>query len=293
MIETGKEYGRVLDTLNSIERHGNIVTIEKPEGKYSIAYGMHGNERRENIPSGVDGVCFEWPAKYPSTNEEVKKRGIGNQKPFFDYAHRNRIPLLATDCSVRPAVDQVERFADAFEVVLAGELSLKTYKAAAREAMTRRKFLKTMLFGGAAFYFLLPLISSLGRGMSSLTGIGEEQTVGLSKFTQKIHPEDLIVTLGLRDTVAAQKIQFLLREYGYKHLLAPRGARHVGLETAILAEENERINYLRRLKPIFSIALSDPKTLYQIYEYRLSSSGNWKVAQIMEEPRLKQLAARI
>lgn len=274
---------------NSIERHGNVATIKKPEGLYSIAYGAHSLKGKEIVPAGVDGICFEWPSKYPTTSDELRKAAaVVNQKPLFDYAERNNLPLLAVDCSITP-VALAEQLVGPLEFIMAGYLYSKMREEVAKRGMTRREFLRLMLAGGAALYFALPGGSVLGRLWSTLTGVGEEQTAELSKNIQKIHPEYKVLTLGLRDVVAAQKMQFLLQNENYGHLLAPRGAEHVGIETAILSREIDRMDFLERLKPVLPKVLPDLETFYQIYEYRVSNQGRWEIARQIEEPKLRQL----
>lgn len=95
--------------------------------------------------------------------------------------------------------------------------------------------------------------------------------------------------MGLRDAVAAQKMQFLLQNHNYRHLLAPRGAEHVGIEDAIISRETERIDFLTRLKPVLPKVMPDIETFYQINEYRVSDQGRWNVAQRLEEPSLKRI----
>lgn len=283
------EVGSIEREQPKIERRGDVVTINKPEGVYSIAYGIHLVEKKQEVPSGVDGICFEWPSKYPSSNDEVQRvAAVANQKPLFDYAERNRLPLLAVDCSITP-VALAEELVGPLEFIMAGYLFGRMRERVAQKGMTRRKFLKTMLVGGAALYLTLPYVSLFGRLGSSSTGVGEEQTAELSKLTQRIHPEYKILILGLRDTVAAQKMQFLLQNRNYKHLLAPRGTEHVGIEDAILAQESERIDFLSRLRPVLPKVVSDLGTFYQINEYRLLPGGNWEIAQRLEEPSLKAI----
>jgi len=284
MSEVNAEHNQPVDT---IERHGSIATIKKAEGKYSVAYGVHIVKGKEKIPQGVDGICFEWASKYPTTSDELRRAAVANQKPMFDYAEHNRLPLLAVDCSITPFA-LAEHIVGPLEIVMADYLYDKMREGVAKRGMTRREFLKTMLVGGAALYLVLPNVSLFGRVGSVLTGLGEEQTAELSKSIQKMHPEYKILTLGLRDVVAAQKMQFLLINGGYKHLLAPRGAEHVGIETAILSQESDRMVFLERLKPVLPKVLPDIETLYQINEYRVDQ-GKWVVSRQLEEPNLRQL----
>jgi hypothetical protein len=274
--------------INTIERHGNVATIKKPEGKYSVAYGLHIEEGQENIPPGVDGICFELASKYPTSDDWLRRAAVANQKPMFDYAERNRLPLLAVDCSIATPVIWAEEIVGPLEFIMGGYLYDKMRERVAKSGMTRREFLKWMLLGGASLYLGLPSVSLVGRSGSTVTGVGEEQTAGLSKSIQTIHPEYKILTLGLRDVVAAQKMEFLLRNGGYKYLLAPRGTEHVGIETAILSQESDRMDFLERLKPVLPKVLPDPETLYQINEYRVNQ-GKWIVSKQLEEPNLKQL----
>lgn len=275
---------------SKVERHGNVITISRPEGTYSIIYDTHIGRKKQEIPSGVDGVCFEWTGKYPSTREELREVAyvLANQKPVFDHAFLRRLPLLAVDCSIS-SIAFAEEMLGPIEFVMGASLFNKIREQVRTTGITRRNFIKTMLARGAALYLSLPTISELGRAGSSLSGIGERQTTELSKLTQRIHPEYKVIILGLRDAVAVQKMQYLLRNQGYKHLLAPRGAAHVGMEDAILASEEERIDFLTRLKPLLPKVLADQETFFQIYEYRLSSSLRWEVARKLEEPRLREI----
>lgn len=276
---------------HTIEREGNIATITKPEGSYSIAYGFHLVEGKPKIPEGIDGICFEMAYAHPITSAEIQRvidAAGSNQKPIIANAKSKGLPLLATDCAITPFA-LAEEVVGPLEFILSGYLFDKIREEIAKKGgMTRREFFKSMLVGGASLYLALPTVSMLGRAGSSLTGIGEGQTAELAKAAQKAHPEYKIFIYGLRNVVVAQKMQFILELGTYKHLLATIGAGHVGLENAILSSEEERIAFLIRMKPILPQVVTDPKTLYQITEYRASQDG-WEVSKQYEEPKLKQL----
>lgn len=275
---------------SSIERRGSVATIKKPEGQYSIAYGIHIGEGRTIVPAGVDGICLEFGLrKYPTTSDELRKVASANQKSVFDYAEHQDLPLLAVDCSIITPVALAEILVEPLKIAMGGYLYNKMSEGVAKRGMTRRKFLKSMLGGGTALYFALPSVSLIGRAGSTLTGVGEEQTAELSKNVRRIHPEYKTLILGLRDVVAAQKMQFLLQNENYRHLLASRGTEHVGIETAILSQESDRMNFLKCLKPVLPKVLSYLETLYQINEYRVSNQGQWEITRQIEEPKLKQL----
>lgn len=180
MNETGQDSNQ---SLRSIERRGSVATITKPEGKYSIAYGIHILEGKQDIPTGVDGICFEWASRYPE-GDDVQKAAVENQKPLFDFAAQNRLPLLAVDCSITSA-SLAEGLIGPLEFVMGSYLFGRMREGVAKQGMTRRQFLKTMLMGGAALYLALPNTSLFGRFGSSLTGIGEEQTAEISNLLKE------------------------------------------------------------------------------------------------------------
>lgn len=275
---------------NKIERGNNSVTITRPEGKYSIAYsGTHLLERKPVIPAGIDGICFEYGSKYPTSDNEFRQIGLRDQRPFFEYAALNKLPLLATDCAI-DLLGFVENAVEGVKFLTALKLFKKMRREVVKRPVSRRTVLKSMLAGGAVVYLESPLATEIVRAASSLTAVGEEQTVGLSKLIQETHPEYGIVILKLRDTVAAQKMYFLLLRKGYRHLIAPRGALHVGLETAILSSPEDRMAFLRRFRPVLPKLLSDVGTFYKISEYRISDQAEWEFSKQFEEPTLKQLA---
>lgn len=279
----GIEFGQKKET--SIERLGNIVTIRKPEGVYTISYGIH--TRAENSPQGLsesyDGVCFEGGLNpYPPTHEELQLFGTGNQRPLFEYARSNGLPIFAADCSVSPLA-LLEELEVGIELAAGAVLFKKLVKP---KKISRRDFLRFAGMG-VALYLSLPTISLLGQFGSSISGAGENETAELAKITQRIHPEYKIFLLSVRDAVLAQKMQFLLENTNQAHLVTPRGAEHIGIEDMILASEEERVDFLERLRPVLP-KLVLPETFYKIVKYEINS-GEWKIDEVFEEPALKRI----
>lgn len=268
----------------SIERHGNISTIQTVDGTYSIVYGIHaGEEKKEIYPKGIDAACFEWADAYPKTHEEVERVSLTNQKTLLDFARHHDLPLFYTDCSLSP-ITLAEELVGPTEFIFAAYLLYKM-----RQETTRRSFLRSLALGGAATYLSLPCLSQFIRMGSVSAGIGEEQTVGMSQTVHALHPEYKTITLGLRDFVTAQKLQFLMKRYGYRHVLVARGAEHVDIETAILSQENKRSALLKQIASVLPIVLQDKESFYTIVEYGVMENGQWRIKNTIEEPVLKNI----
>jgi hypothetical protein len=284
-------------TKTSLEREGALVTITKQEGKYGILYGAEitGTRITPQLLGDVDGICLETRGlglPYPRGAELEQRYGLGvNQKALLGCARALNIPIFALDCSLRPEVYFAEFLALGVELSAGAALFQKAIeKAKIRKGrMSRREFLITAGLAGAGAYLYSPMASKLSRAVSSISGVGEGETAGLSKFIQRIHPEYMVFILSLRNTVIAQKMQFLLQATDHSHLLQTFAAEHVGIEDAILTSERERIHFLAKLKPILPKAVS-PETFYQAVRYK-AEAGRWKVDRTFEEPNLKEMIA--
>lgn len=284
--------GQIENRVEKVEHRGEMITIHKPEGTYSIFYGSH--RRKKEVPykflEGVGGICLEFvQGEYPRNHEEFIKanRKMQNQTPFLSDKRFSQCMIMA-DCSIPDIVAGLDIYLPYLELTVATiPLFDKIYRREHKKPCSRRQFLKNIVTATGAAYLSLPSISQLIRAWSSDSGIGERTTARLYKSVQKIHPETTIFVATLRDAVLAQKMYYLLENCGYSHLLAPRGALHVSLEEMVSSEEDERLDFLRRLKPLL-LKVTFPKTFYEIKRYGLKNK-KWTIIQEFEEPKLKAI----
>ena len=277
-----------------IERQGRITTIRKPEGIYSIEYQNHTS--LEELPpkflQNIDGYCLEGAWEYPKSEEDFLKIFTANQRWYKFYGEFFEKPVLLTECNIPivPAVIEGGILGIEFGSGLA--LASKIGKEIESDrkgkiGYSRRRFFRDVGIGLTSLYLTSPLLSSFGRMVLGTTDTGAKPSADLLKTTLKIHPEIGKLTLFLRDAVSSQKMKYLMEQKGFSHLLSPRGAAHVTLEEMILADEKVRLDFLRKMVPIYK-KISDPETFYKIRQYDFVQ-GKWAITAEYEEPRLREI----
>lgn len=289
-----QEFGR--QGNERIERDGNVAHVIKPEGTYSIIYGVHGDSNEGAIP--ID------PAQVPASAEYDFLENISNwaEDPlgylyterrskylgdFFTAVEKRGVKLAFADLSFqegnRDKILKQESLIINSELVsgaaLAGGLS--------QTRLSRRSVLKLGGYG-LSVWFLMPFTSMLGRYYSSVSGSAEDATARYRKFSEALHPEESFFYGRLRHLAIAQKMQWLMERSGdSRHFSIIMGGFHVGLEDQLLEKPEERLALLRKTKEIWRPVV-EPATFYTTALFGFDGQ-QWQVEKMVVNPQLKDL----
>lgn len=273
---------------SQIVREGNVSTVTRFEEKYSIAVGNHGFDSKIILPKSIDGLCLEGSVNYLNDLSNPVNDIAANQKQALKFALENKIPIIAGDCSVNALLLVFTEFNFAPEFLL--ELSLVKTANKLPAHFNRRKFLQLLTLGLAGYSLALP-----GTALINLFAITAEkgaQIVPISKTVINNSPHHSLISITFRNLVIGQKMHYLESEHGFKHLLAPWGAFHAGLEDVLLMSEKERMRNLAGLLPFLRYFISDPKTIYTIDQFNPEEQGKKRIVPYLNEPKLESLARR-
>lgn len=280
-----------------LERERQVVHIYKPEGKYTIIYGGHGIPVAPNLlPENLDGLFLETGTTIKHSNygkdplqslEFFSGRTPGNQwrqyKKLFPPLEEKRIPVYFADLAFTKGVVIV--YADIFVPVGESVIGATMLTKMAQEAkISRRNLLKL----GVAVWLSTPFISNLARVISHATGVGEAAGAKFHKFSHKIHPEQNLLAVVLRDAIIAQKEEWLMKRRGNQpHMGTVLGAMHTEIEDQIQHSSEDRLAFLRAAKPIWKQVIS-PETFSKMVRFDFNGK-EWQVGEIFEVPELKEL----
>ena len=304
-----EEYSHSEQSNNSIERNGDIATIQTTEGIYHLVYGIHTTEHTPDYSylSGTDGVCYEgvYSFGYPkSYGELAKSAGTKNQTPFFQYAATKRIPIYATDVYIPDELFAGEQAIYIIEAIIGGLLINKA-KVQKSKGVSRRNFIlnTTSRIGkvGLGLYLAYPIGSGFFNLGTQYAQFGVNDSLEASKWEQRIHPETNIFELRVRDLVVAQKLHYLLL-HGIAHdLTVPRGSEHVDIEDHILEGEEGRLDELEKIQWLLrqlgtdfrNIVIKDTFYMINKYEYLSVNKSNgqysWRLTGKFEDPSLRKI----
>lgn len=280
-----QDYGNHPSPETRLEREGNVVRIEKPEGFYTIIYGIHSRPTEpQQLPERFDGLFLETGRNNyleASLNFLKAFKGDRQYQPVFQPLEEKRIPIYFADAFLDEKVIALDSLVTGGEGGLAVIIASQIRK---NGQISRRDFLRAT----ASTWLLTPFVSSMGGFFFG--DIGEEPIAELQKFSHRLHPEDKLLTLTVRNIIIAHKEQWLTERIGKgPHLATILGADHVGIEDWILNSPEERITFLYRSKPIWRPFVA-PETVYQMVRFDFDGY-QWQVGEIFEVPELKELVA--
>ena len=281
---------------------GRTVRICRPEGIYSVIYGMHTELNDPNsIPIDTNGIFLETGPGYNYTGEEnpmitfnhfrgnpIPGRIKHNQYlPIFDQLARSNIPIYFADLHFTDnSILLKEIGIPVGEFLGAFGLSVNLLHRIATKKLSRWDFLKV----AAVTWLVAPRVSMESRLFASMIHTGYEPTGEMLKVTHRIHPEFLPLTITLRNAVTAHKQRWLMREVGNQpHFTTSFGAAHVEFEDEIKKSREDRMRFIRLTKPFWQ-DLVTPETLYTITKFEYDGS-DWKVAENYHVPELKHLVS--
>ena len=286
-----------------VERDGNVARLVRPEGTYSIIYGVHVLPMDPNdIPAGLDFITFETPIILPGSrfswtvspeNSLYDLRSRGQTSPLFGELAQNRTPIVFADTTLDISrIDLDFRDVGLFTLEgAAGVLCAAPFVDSIDEILSRpisrRHFLK---YGGLALasYFMLPAVAITATFLTAFTGVVNEPLSEFEKFVYEIHPEIFFLSSKLRNTILAHKQNWLMKKLGAKHSGTVIGAAHKGLEVELEATAEERIAFLKKTQRFWYHAIS-PEAFHKIVVMKFEGD-NWVFSETYEVPELRELA---
>lgn len=284
--------------LPRVERTGNISTVYKENGTYSFIYGGHGYSNDflskpadySYIPSGTDVLFFEnaynWLSGHNVSSLISYMRDSSFRHQEVNMAEKKELVSGFMDPAVHSEWNAVLDFTTSGLLVGTGAVLLDK---PVQEKVSRRKFLK-MLVSGLGVYFALPLVASAGVIASDSLKQGEKSTAEFFSLVGKIEPQFLFLVLGVRNTVVAHKLNWLMEQKGGKlHFTHDFGALHLGVEDKLLQTPEERIAFLKKTKALWQ-PFFVKETFYSIATADFKDK-QWKDSPVLEVPELKALVA--
>lgn len=292
-MDTKTEYHRqsseILDS--SVERHGNVVDIKKPEGEYTVIYGAHFRKIDSGqLPKTFNGMVLE--GVYDSKNwKEAMIFYVDRLKPLETYSglfpvlEQKRIPIFSTD--VGSTQTDLLLAADA-SIILAETAAARVLLKQAQSKLSRRAFLKGATLGAAA-YLSLPFVSLVSRGISQLSGVGDNVSAELTKVSRLSHPEEEVFSIQIRNAIIAAKEKILIEQLGERsHLTTAIGGNHVDIEDRINESLEDNLGFIRRYKPLLGIF--NQESLYTSYRYDFDGKS-WKPTQVYSFPQIQEVVS--
>lgn len=269
----------------TIEHHGNTTIIQRPEGEYTIHYGMHiKRQDPRELPHDVSAVMLETgTAKY--LDDPLKTvsslKAHTQYKDLISHLEKKKIPLIFADVKYKYN-DYMLLLADNGLAALEWMHGMKLLK---KEEGRTLPDISRLLLGG---WLLFPSLVNVARLASAFTGIGIRQTGELKKLSHVLHPEVDFLYLTLRNAIIAEKQRVLMDMIGHKRRLATvLGAGHVGIEDMLSMHDALRLQNIKSLLPIIRQFVM-PEYFYKAVQYVYNGS-HWEVNQVIEVPSLKAL----
>jgi len=241
----------------------SIARINAEHIKINIGYEIHSqNQSPEIIGPETQAVTIETGlnnyAKRPETLANSYRIAQGGETQYQDLmrAMQNKgLPLLFSDVAYRPGREFVFT-AEMLASTAKTGIGLRTLQEVSKELTeryprkyTRREVLKLMAGGIAGAYLATNSIPKLLTYPLSLTEGGGERVRDIAKQNEKAHPLNYVFTHRVRNAIIAEKLCWLGKNTRLEEVGLSIGAAHVGIEDALQATSEERIAFLRSLKP--------------------------------------------
>lgn len=262
----------------------NVIQIKKPEGIYSILYGMHiRSQDPHDLPEDTGAVVLETGTfsylKDPLKAVKDLKEHI-QYKELFTYLEQKRIPLIFSDVKYKVndfALLMVDNGATALQWV-------QGYKLLKSKKKNPDIFSRLLISG----WLMLPFIANSLRLISVITNKGLKQTAALKKLSHKLHPEADFIYLTIRNALIAEKNTFIMNHISKKkHITTVIGGGHVGIEDMQSMDEEKRLANIKSLAPILK-RIVNPEYVYKAVEY-VYDGKEWQVKKIIEVPSLEHI----
>lgn len=282
-----------------MERMGPLATIRKAEGMYSFLYGVHVlTENPRHLPSDVDGLALEtgetrWDRKPLQEITYFKNSPINRQlRKIIPETEQRGISLYFLD----PVWTQTRRRLLADCAILGGEAlaGMKIFQGNERPHGTRDdveeiRYTTREILGA---WCITPYVSSIGRLVAALTGLGHHFTAEMLKYSHRLHPEQGMFLATLRNIIIAEKLEWLMRQSPVpRHIVTVMGAAHADIEHFVQHfTSQERMHRLSLLRPLIRGVI--PATFTDIVECQFDEK-EWQESARSTVPALQEFLSRM
>ncbi len=264
-----------------IERDGNTTTVHTPYGKHSILYNLHwGRINPDQLPADTDGITLEMLSDF-WTEHPITSLGHFSVDEMYSTtimeARKKRIPVLLMSPYIRGRLTaKTKAIAEICECAVAGGIAAglirnrvntrRTEEEVVQEKIcSRRSFFANALKTSIAAWLATPIATTTARIGTTHLHKGGGISKRLRDGSNFLHPEleHFFPDSRIFAIIMAQKVVWLQKTHGMKHLVSIVGADHADLESATLQTEYERFIHLEEKRRIVGEAI-DPDSLHTI-----------------------------
>ena len=269
------------DLETKVEREGNVTTITKPEGKYTVIYGHHEIQQNpKQIPNNTNAIFLELVNPHMYSSPEVL---IERCKTHKQYSHMmskledKKIALYFPDISIRYVNKTIRKLNFAYPLEFADSYCVL-------------RLLDNDIFR---------LLKKQGNS-KLLCKEKKELTSKLASFgdiyldiAYKIEPKTTAFFFTLRNLLISHKMDWFAKNFNVNTTLLI-GAFHRGIENCLQYDSEQRINKIEKMNTLITGEINSgnlvPDSVYKLI--RFDYDGNeWK-SEIYEIPELKELIAK-
>jgi hypothetical protein len=273
-----------------INRKEELVELEYEDYRHDVLYGTHiTGENPEHVSEDLDGVFLEG-APYVSRPKEAMNflSSHPQYEPIMQEFEENDIPVYLTDIDTVPGVPMIETGMTGPSYIL-GRKFREEGLTSIGNAESLRENLKNSGKLSGGIWLELPLTNTISSGLTHILEKGEGTAAEFTKLKERLHPQSSFNTLKFRNKGTAQKQQSIIEEEDKEepYYLSIWGAGHVGFEDELMTSDEERINDLRRTKPVWD-TIADDEHLYKSIKF-LYLDDEWQVSEVFYESDMEDL----
>lgn len=294
----------------------NVVIIERPEARYRITYQVHSLkfEHPEKIIENTDALALEFIGEgiyrdpqrafdEYKTWERVEMGGAGNAD-VWRLVEAKGIPLYFLDVSVSDKQESLgiidrDKWRHYEEAIGVGAL-LAMLQRRRDGDVSRRSFLKNIVRGGAAVYFLgFNVLEDIANDLTHRGGtqhpdegsIARSGDRALIHTQEALHPELNAVDITLRNALFAQKLTTIARDMGHEFERKPEigiivGSRHVGIEQMLAVSDEKRVKIIVDIVHALG-AEGIQEHISKIAELKFDQvAAQWQQKRVFDDPML-------
>lgn len=276
-----------------VARKGNVVTITKNGARYTFVYNnaFSPKDYSKDLPRNSNGLVLEtgtnhWiedPMRY--LQEHKANTSYFN---LFNTLEKKKIPLFFADVGYKNDLKgHVPLVASVLALGAETVIGIELLRRITHLKKTRRSFISSAVKAAAGAFLAAPGLSYIAGVTSSASEVGEEHATNLIKSINTAHPEVSFFITELRNIVIAHKEEWLSVKKRKPHLATLIGGGHANIEEQIQHTSQERIDFLRKIKPLLKEIIS-PEEFYRIAEFTYDGD-DWRLQEIYEVSELKEL----
>lgn len=279
--------------------------IVKPEGRYSFVYVAHLlGKNPETIFSDSDLLFLEtgmgnWLVNPAGMLRDLTFGGLESSGKIAGNAINKGLPVMFGDLvfqnnNLATLAGLAEMSILGIETAAGIGLLKKVVQSNRSGFISRRGAIQRIGLTGAGLATTAWLVGPALAAIDMVVSNGENESRNTSNDVTlqvlRSHPEILPILLNLRNTLIAEKEEWLLRSRNKeKHLTTVMGAFHVGIEDKIRQSSVERLASLRNYKDIMK-KLVVPESVYQLALVR-NDPQRGLISEMHTVPHLKELMA--